>query len=355
MLSWFGFPTPSRYVRHDIRHKSLSALGTGYLIIDFIEKAQGEMLSKTWNEKHNETKLRNNFFRDLCRIILDVARIPLPRIGSFIIDDDGFLLLANRPLSLEIHDLENEEIPVDIPRHLTYTSVDSYVVDILSIHDSRLRHQPNAVNHEKDCIYQMSALAAMKMMSSLFFRRDLRNGPFVFQFGDLHQSNIFVDENWRIKYLVDLEWACSRPIEMLHPPSWLTNQAIDKMDAGEYDAIRREFMDILEEVKQETSVGNLDITSLSSIMKRGWEMGTFWYALALQSPTGLFRTFYDHIQPKLAHGHEDDPDFYRIVMYYWTRKFATFIREKAEEKKNYDLRLREAFEDKDCTGSVNVP
>ncbi len=196
----------------------------------YIEKTQGQMLLHTWNERHQERDFRKNLFQGLSRILLNIARVPLPRIGSFTVNDDGSLLLANRPLSVVVQQLENEQIPVDIPRHLTYTSVDSYVIDILNcLHDSRLRHQPNGASDKSDCIYQMSALAAMKAVSSLFLRRDLCHGPFLFNLTDLHQSNIFVDEIWNITCLIDLEWALSSPIEMIYPPRWLANQDINQM------------------------------------------------------------------------------------------------------------------------------
>ncbi|KKK18500.1 hypothetical protein ARAM_007010 [Aspergillus rambellii] len=153
---------------------------------------------RAWSAKQNDIKLRENLFRDLSRILLRISRIPLPRIGSFIIDSDGFLCLSNRPLSIEIENLENEKIPTHIPCCYTYSTVDSYVADMLRVHDSRLRHQPNAVNNLQDCAYQMSALAAMRATAVLFFRGDFRRGPFVFTLTDLHQSNIFVDENWHI-------------------------------------------------------------------------------------------------------------------------------------------------------------
>jgi hypothetical protein len=156
------------------------------------------MLSNTWPEKQHDINLRTNFFRDLSRILLSTSRIPLPQIGSFSIDSGGFLCLNNRPLSIEIQELENEKVSIDIPRDCTYSSVESYVADILCTHDSRLRDQPNAVNNIQDCGYQMSALAAMRTITPLVFRRDFRRGPFVFTLTDLHQSNIFVDDNWHI-------------------------------------------------------------------------------------------------------------------------------------------------------------
>lgn len=96
------------------------------------------------------------------------------------------LSLTNRPLSIEIQTLENEEIPTNIPRDYTYTTVDSYIIDMLAVHDNRLRGQPNAINDVKDCVYQISALGAMRTIMPLFLRRELRQGPFVFTLTDFH-------------------------------------------------------------------------------------------------------------------------------------------------------------------------
>jgi hypothetical protein len=52
---------------------------------------------------------------------------------------------------------------------------------------------------------------------------------------DLYQNNIFVDENWYITLLIDLEWACSLPIEMLYPPYWLTGMAVDRIEPYKYN------------------------------------------------------------------------------------------------------------------------
>jgi hypothetical protein len=35
-------------------------------------------------------------------------------------------------------------------------------------------------------------------------------------------------------------------------------------------------------------------------MEQAWTTGTFWYSLALSTPTGLFRLFYERIQPLLS-------------------------------------------------------
>ncbi|RWQ93367.1 hypothetical protein C8Q69DRAFT_487982 [Paecilomyces variotii] len=316
-LATLGYPVPSRLVP---QRGDGPNLFVGYLLIEYIEEGQGMMLSNTWDEGYVDTRLRTNFFRSLSRVLLTIAQVPVPQIGSFTINDDGVLTLSNRPLTLEVHELENERIPVDIPRNLTYTSVDSYVMDILAFHDSRLRHQPNAATNEQDCVYQMSALSTMKMVFPQFFRRDLRRGPFVFCLTDIHQSNILVDADWNIKCLIDLEWACSRPIEMLHPPRWLTNQAIDEMDADKYAQIHQEFVEILQNEERLLDAR----TTISSVLREGLERGTY-------------------ILPRFAKGHENDENFYRVLMYYWTEKTWDFIRGKVRDKTEYDKRLRDAF------------
>ncbi|PGH10633.1 hypothetical protein AJ79_05347 [Helicocarpus griseus UAMH5409] len=340
ILGSLGYKLPSRYVR--TKCDLLNTLGTGYLLIEYVDEERGSMLSNTWNDRRHDTKLRKNLFRSLSRILLTIAKVPVSTIGSFKIDDNGYLTLSNRPLVCEIQKFENEEIPVEIPRDFTYSNADSYIVDILTFHDSRLSHQLNGATDEKDCIYQMSALTMMKSLFPRFFQRRLRGGPFVFSLTDLHQSNILVDQDWNVTSLIDLEWSCSRPIEMLHPPQWLTSQAIDEINVSDYDKLRIEYMEIL---KQE-EMRFYSKSTISDIMQRGWERGTFWFSLALNSPTGLFSIFYDHIQPRFAKGHIDDKHFFRILMSYWTENTWEFINKKKGHKTDYDQRLREAFEER---------
>ncbi|QKX62018.1 uncharacterized protein TRUGW13939_09174 [Talaromyces rugulosus] len=347
-LQLLRLPVPLHYVRHPNKAKALDGVSeAGYLLIEGIEETQGTMLSNTWSEKQNDVELRTNFFKSLSQILLSISRTPLPRIGSFIINREGYLTLSNRPLSMELQELENEKIPTELSRDCTYSTVGSYVTDILGVHDSRLRNQPNSVNNVQDCGYQMSALAAMRTVAPLFFRRDLGRGPFVFTLTDLHQSNIFVDDKWNITCLVDLEWACSRPIQMVEPPYWLTNKGVDEIDASEYDKIRKELLTVMsaEETQKSSNIlsnGGEEVPiRLSEVMEQAWTTGTFWYSLALSSPTGLFSLFYEHIQPLLSkHCPEDIGE---IMPFYWAKDAGKFVATKLADKKKYDIELQNAF------------
>ncbi|PGH04804.1 hypothetical protein GX51_03290 [Blastomyces parvus] len=125
-----------------------------------------------------------------------MSRIKLPKIGSFAIDDNGFLKLANRPLTSMLQELETTGVPMHIVRDRTYTSVIAYVSDLLSYHDNQLRHNLNAVKGIGDCVSQMCALTIMKAVAPQFYNHDYDAGPFAFSLTDLHQSNIFVDKDW---------------------------------------------------------------------------------------------------------------------------------------------------------------
>ncbi|TPX22719.1 hypothetical protein DIZ76_014598 [Coccidioides immitis] len=118
----------------------------------------------------------------------------------------------------------------------------------------------------------------------------------------MHQSNIFVDKDRNITCLVDLEWACSRLIEMFNPPHWLTHKGVDELVLSDYDAVRTEFMGIMtaEEKRQDPTAMERDNSKelrqiLPAVMKNSWATGTFWYASALSSPSGLFGIFKEHI------------------------------------------------------------
>lgn len=105
----------------------------------------------------------------------------------------------------------------------------------------------------------------------------------------------------------------------------------------------QEFMDAFEEEERRFVGQGSGRLLLSNILRRGWETGTFWYSLALDSPTGLFALFYDHIQPRFANGHINDANFFGIMKCYWSVNADSFIQAKVKDKEEYDLRLSQAF------------
>jgi hypothetical protein len=179
----------------------------------------------------------------------------------------------------------------------------------------------------------------MRALLPILTDRNLRE-EFVLSLTDMHQSNIFVDSEWHIKRIIDLEWACSRPIQTLGPPYWLNSKGIDQIHGDalkEYAKLHEEFMaefqrEELERYKSDTC---------SQILQSCWERGTFWYLNALDSPSALPTLFLYHIQPQFA---EFSTVSDRELMKYWRRDASNFIATKVREGEEYKSCIRQRFQ-----------
>lgn len=344
-MTWIlGLPLPCRYIGYRRQHMS----EYGYLIMDYIDEPEVKLLSETWDVLPHHPDRTANLYRDLSRIMLSLSQHPMPQIGSWTIDHSGVLRFLNRPLTLRLHQLENARIPTNINRELTYLSTDPYYLDMLSCHDSRIRYQPNSILDEEDGRAQLANLTMMRALLPSFTDRKLRSGLFFYRLTDLHQSNMFVDEQWHIKCLVDLEWACSLPAETLRPPFWLTGHTADDI-VGErlvtFSEAHAKFVDIFEEEERQFPPLLNDCIYRTKLMRRGWEIGSFWFFQALDSPKGLFNIFRDHIQPRFAPSQSNLPsDFSRIVSDYWAVNTKDVIEEKLKDKELYENELHQRFQ-----------
>lgn len=82
------------------------------MITEYIEPHQGEMLSAKWPS--SEPIHRQTLFRGLANILLDLIRVPLPRIGSFTISDIGEVTLSGRPLTAALASLAADGVSSEI-------------------------------------------------------------------------------------------------------------------------------------------------------------------------------------------------------------------------------------------------
>lgn len=342
LSSVLGSPVPSRYVSYD-RQKILER---GYMIMDYIEPTEAKMLADSWTElRHNQTR-RTNLIRDLSRIILSLSRVPLPQIGSWTIDNQCILTLTNRPLFNQFHVMENQGMDSSVPRNLTYTATDGLYADLLACHDQRIYSQPNSILDESDGLSQMATLFTMRGLLPYFADRSLRYGPFVFGLTDLNSPNIFVDNDGHIKYLIDLEWGCSLPVQMLTPPYWLTDRAIDEIgDDGmqEFDTAHEEFMKIFEEEEQTYPSLQGSKTFRTDIMRKTWRSGGFWYFHSLRGLKGCFNLFTQYIQP-IFDKDVKEKQFRDVVSCYWAMNVQQVVKDKLADKAEYEVQVRRLFE-----------
>ncbi|KAK3900359.1 hypothetical protein C8A05DRAFT_45791 [Staphylotrichum tortipilum] len=251
---FLGWPALSCYAPHPA---AALCLPTAYMLLKHIGPETGCMLSNTWVMYRGEAARRRTLFRGMARIMLSLARIPQPRMGSFrFCPDDGTMTLTNRPLPCALVILENDGAPRTLPADRTYTCVEPFVADMLALQDSSFLANPNAIYDASDCRALMAARTVLRALLHRFTSPERRTGPFHLQLTDFHTSNIFVDDDWNVTCLLDLELVSTLPAEMLAVPYWLTRRAINQLadeHLAEFDKVRQEFMDVLE--KEEATIG----------------------------------------------------------------------------------------------------
>ena len=318
--------------------------------MDYVEASDGKLLSKSWTSHQRDQRRRANFLGDLSRVMLSMAQFSFPRIGSMTIDKDGFLRLTNRPLTFRIQQLENKGVPTGVGRSDTYSSVDAYFSDLLSCHDRRINYQANSIRDQSDGEKQLSVLSAMRALLPHFISRDLRHGPFIFTLMDVHPNNVFVDDDWHIKCLIDLEWACVRPIEMVLPPVWLTGRRVDELPNGShleaYTLILEEFFDSFSKMESLLRSKNSDSLLSTQLVRRSWDSGSFWYFHALDNPKVVQNLFFQHIQCIFmrSRDHARMAQLVNILAPLWGRYAQSTISLKLTHLEAYEKKLREFFD-----------
>ena len=340
MHTLLGIPRPTQYIPHN---SSLGSLGLGYLVIETIADTEGRMLSSSWDENREDDRLQTNLQRGLAQILLSLAAVPLPRIGAFRLDDNGYIHLDNRPLSAEVIMQENEDFPLIMSRHETYARVDDFVLAHLDAFNNRLLHQPNTVTNEIDGRFEMAGLAGARAIFPQMLRKDLRFGPFVCSLTDLHRSNIIVDNDWNIVRIIDLEFACSWPLEFQQPPYWLGGQCADEIDPTSFSPYHKRFIQILEEQEELLTIRTPE--KLSSIMRHAWATGTFWLTLAIQDPMIFSSIFWYCVLPHRLNLTIDHTTDFTLLGNLWGS--PNIIQKKLQDHDQYLKKLDSIFEEYD--------
>ena len=311
-----------------------------------LSEAKGEPLAYTWAKHRHDQAYRQRLFRDMARISVSMNRTPLPRIGSLSFASTGVVTLSNRPLDMHFQMFENEGVPSGIPRQRTYSSMESYMSDFLGSHDNKLLHQPNAIHDQKDGEMQLAALTALRAtMHSFITDPDHRDGPFYYTLTDLQQNNIFVDNDWNIQTVIDLEWTQSLPLEMQLPPYWLTSRSVDGFkDAESISELGNVFNEYFDAYEAEEMARNGAVLH-TPVMRRVWETGSFWYYQAVKVPKGMYNIFNRHVQPLFNKEHCSESVFDNVFYWYWGVGAQELIEKKLRDKENYVAQIKEVFED----------
>ncbi|KAF0641002.1 hypothetical protein FPSE5266_03312 [Fusarium pseudograminearum] len=335
-----GYPILSDY----IHEKSAPAVGTAYMLMEHIGPETGKMLSTTLFNESTDATRRKNLFTGLARTMLSLARIPQQHIGSFRFNSlDCTIALSNRPLTCTMAVFEQEGAKATIPEDRTYQNTDSFVSDMLAMHDNHLIHNPHAVVDADDAKDRIAILSLLRVVKHFFVLPERRSGPYFLQATDMHASNILVDEEWNITCIIDLEWISALPVEMMHVPTWIikrsTEQIIDHYD--EYDEARKDFMSIMDQEMKHVQMEH-DIP-IAQIMRDSWESKGTWYWLCIEAVNLWLFLFEDHIMPMFS-SNKGLVSKLRQLFRFWHKDANNIIETKAVDEKRYQSELRSLVE-----------
>lgn len=341
MYRLFGYPLLSNYV--PAAHSP--SAGTAYMLLEHIGPETGKMLSMTWARHMNDPDRRSRLYRGMARIMLSLARLPQPRIGSFRFNpNDGTVTLTNRPLTCTTMIFENSGTPRTIQPHQLYQNTDSFASDMLTLHDNYFLSFPHAVRDEDDARERLTIRTLLRAVAHHFILRERRDGPFLLQLTDFHQSNIFVDDDWNVTCLIDLEWICALPAEMLAVPYWLTNCSIDSIiddEYGRFDAARRAFLAAMDEEIKKLPPQCHDIP-ITRTMRDSWTSKAVWFWACIRSLNAWLFVFEDHILPKFSTNKALVSDIDRASTF-WKENIEDVVKAKVDDENRYQADLRSLF------------
>jgi hypothetical protein len=214
---------------------------------------------------------------------------------------------------------------------------------MLAYQDNRLRHQPSSILGRPDGIFQLSALAALKALQPVFWRQHMQDNTVVLTLPDLHQSNIFVDDDWNIVSVIDFEFAPVQPQNMVGVPHWLSGKGVDELvgpDLDEYKELHDRFVGLLEEGETARQQDH----TFSQRLQDDWHTGKLWYNAALRSSNAFPLVFEQHLQPRFHP--KFDPDVEGVaLMRLWGQDCEEFIAAKLQDKARYEERVRAIFDE----------
>ncbi|KAF5227862.1 hypothetical protein FAUST_11482 [Fusarium austroamericanum] len=331
-----GYPVLSDY----IRDKAAPVVGSAYMLMEHIGPEIGKMLASTWFDHLSDTARRKNLFTGIARTMLSLARIPQQHIGAFRFNTlDCTIALSNRPLTCTVAVFEQQGAPRTIPEDRVYQNTDSFASDMLTLHDNYLLHDPHAVRNKADARERMALRTLIRSVAHFFVLPERRSGPYLLQPTDLHPSNVFVDEQWNVTCLIDLEWICALPLEMMSVPSWITNCTLDEIAERyeDFDNARKEFLSIMDKELQHVQMEH-DI-QITRVMRESWESKGVWYWFCIESVNCWLFVFESHILPMFSSAKELVKDLKKMSLL-WHKDARKHIQTKAADERRYQLELR---------------
>lgn len=263
-------------------------------------------------------------YRSMAVILLKLSEHHFSKIGNLSSDKSGDFSVGRRPITLngnKIVTLGNVQpgrlsdpmmlSPVSPPSLGPFLDATTYLISLADHHILHLTTRcDNAIKDEDDCRKKFIARCLFRQIAAQFSQK-YKHGPFMLFCDDFHPSNILVDEDLRVKGVVDWGFTYSAPAEFTYcSPQWLLLCRPESWDAGlddflfHYEARLKIFLDMLRGYEDDLAKHKfpLDKPRLSEHMRRSFDSGDFWVILAATSSYAFDEIFWKFVYPRY-YGH----------------------------------------------------
>jgi hypothetical protein len=170
-------------------------------------------------------------------------------------------------------------------------------------------------------------------------------GPFVLQFTDYHASNIFVDDERNIVALIDLDFVCALPPNMMTVPHWLSVDAIDELSEQMDVATRMHelFVSVLRD--EEKILSRERRNSLASSIHDAWTADLCWFYRCFISINGMAYCLEDHLYKKchFVPSLDEERRYAKILSSRWSPDSDAFVEQKLRDMAMDDEDLARHF------------
>ncbi|EFE43333.1 hypothetical protein TRV_01892 [Trichophyton verrucosum HKI 0517] len=345
------------------------ALGYGatevgpYMILEFVE---GKLLSGYLKASEDpkvpstlkldlDPAILRRAYRTMAEIVLQLSTCRFPEIGGIFRDRAGYYEVRKRALTLNMNELVAlANFPPKRLSQRRYADTTSYLVSLANDHLHHLETQRNdAVVDEEDCRKKYIARCLFREVARRF-RSPHDPNSFPLFCEDLRPSNVIVDEELRVRAVIDWEFCYAAPAEFTYcPPWWLLLCRPENWEAGfddflvHYMARLEIFLEELREYEVEFAEGHIPPGSsrLSEHMAQSIENGNLWIFLAATYSFGFDDIYWKFIHPKYYGDFGSTEDLLKLLNEEDRKKMDDFVQGKMQQMKEGGLDSHRTIEE----------
>ncbi|KAG9853863.1 hypothetical protein KCU98_g3725, partial [Aureobasidium melanogenum] len=225
----------------------------------------------------------------MASILLELAKHDFDKIGALSAAQNAETspsFIKSRPTTLRVNDIEAGDH--NLPAFETTTE---YMQNLVQQNMTHLYEQRNSIDDAADARRKFILRCRMMELVPYFVSANHDSGPFKLFCDDFRFGNVLMDET-TLKFtgVIDWEWAYTAPYQFLFcPPSWLILErptSWTKDEEEHYEEKLAIFLECLEEEENkrqsETLPELLRDHRMSSLVRKSFEDGTFWFMQLLQ-------------------------------------------------------------------------